>query len=312
MVEILGDRSMLSARASSSHRDRVYVIVVPSGAKAGYISAVILHVLSWFGIRAEKFKLAVGTSAGSINLLAFCAGQQEITPDVYLHLADKPWVFPTWGEGGWLTFHHYLMGILRGEVFSEFRLDIDTFKQNPTRLLLAVSDLYGQISYHDAKEVEDVFELVHACSAILPFAFGRTINGKMAIDGAYSHSHCEFARVVRTLMRQHPESEICVLFVSNRPRIEHQHWLEYLAYRGGMFASLWWSPWLLASALRLEIKVAKSERTFHKPVRRRIRICAIYPTKEEEVVPHEWRPDVMVAKGKQITESLCRKIDAVA
>ena len=315
MVEIFGDQEMLAhllgKRTIKKRRKRKYILVVPSGGKAGHVSAVMLDVLSQHGLRAEQFDLITATSAGSMNVVAFCAGQSHIVPWVYEHLADKPWVFPTYGKGGWITFYEYLYGILKGEVFPELKLDIEAFRRNPARVMLAVSDLFGNLHLHDAKEADDIFELMHATSAILPFTSWRRIKGTLAIDGAHAHPYCDFVRAVRTMLREDPDAEVCVLFLGNRPSIAHQHWSEGPLYSASVSLSLWWSPWLLASALALDRKIRRAERLFDRPVRDRVRLCAVRPTEKHQVSPIEWRPEVMREKRNLITTSLTESLAAI-
>lgn len=312
MVQIVGDRSIpyyLLHKDEKPERKRAYILVVPAGAKAGYVSAVMLWVLSEHGLNPEQFRIVLGTSAGFINVVAFCARQSELTPAVYEHLANKPWFFPTGGVGGWLTLHHYLEGILTGAVFPDVRLDITAVQACSAQKLSAVSDLRGQIRYHDLTEV-DTFTLMHASSAILPFAAGRSIGGKVAIDGAYAHAHCQFARTVRTTIREvGPDTDVCVLFVGNRVQAARQHWLEPWVYGAGMCASLWWSPWLLSSALAIDRKIARSERIFEKPVRSRARVCAFFPEDGEKVDPWEWNPSFMRDQGRRMSDSLSRVLE---
>lgn len=314
MVDIIGDTGVLRSLVSREQQStrRVYVLVVPSGAKAGYVSAVALKVLAEHGITSAQFRIVVATSAGFLNAMGYCAQQSAVTPSVYLHLADKPWFFPAGMRGGWTTFHEYLLAILRGEVLAGVKLDLDTLQACPSRKVAAVSDLSGGIHYHELGAREDVFRFMHATSAIVPFSFGERIAEHTAIDGAYAHAHCQFARIVRALMREEgPETEICVLFIGNRPSVQHQHWLEAWSYGIGMTASLWWSPSLLASALAIDRKVERSERLFTRPVRRRVRLCAILPSLAEKVDPWEWRPSHMERQGKSMTRSLSRAIGAL-
>lgn len=313
MVEIIGDKEVLRSLASGAQGSarRVYVLVVPSGAKAGYVSAVALKVLAEHGVTSGQFRVVVATSAGFLNVMGYCAQQSAVTPDVYLHLADKPWFFPVGLRGGWTTFHEYLLGILRGEVLAGVKLDLDALWACPSRKVAAVSDLSGGIHYHELGAREDVFRFMHATSAIVPFTFGERIADYVAIDGAYAHAHCQFARIVRALMREEPAAEICVLFVGNRPSVRHQHWLEAWSYGLGMTASLWWSPALLTSALAIDGKVERSERLFARPVRRRIRLCAILPSVAEKVDPWEWRNAHMERQGASIARSLSHAIQAL-
>jgi hypothetical protein len=315
MVEIVGDQEMLAnllgKRTIKNGRKRKHILVVPSGGKAGHVSAVMLDVLSRHGLRAEQFDLITATSAGAMNAIAFCAGQSHIVPGVYEHLAGMPWVFPTYGKGGWITFYEYLYGILKGEVFPELQLDLDAFRRNPARVMLAVSDLFGNLHLHDAKEAEDVFELMHAASAILPFTSWRRIKGTLAIDGAHAHPYCDFVRAIRTMLREDPDAEVCVLFLGNRPSIEHQHWSEGPLYSAAVSMSLWWSPWLLASALAMDRKIRRAERLFDRPIREHVRLCAIRPSTDSQVSPIEWRPAFMRDKRERITASLTESLAAL-
>lgn len=315
MVEIIGDRNVLADLLGRPNEDkkrkRKHILVIPSGGKAGHVSAVFLDVLAQHGMRADQFELITATSAGAMNAIAFCAGQQGIVPGVYEHLADKPWIFPTYGTGGWITFYEYLYGILKGEVFPEIKLDLEAFRSNPARVMLAVSDLFGNLHLHDAKEAEDVFELMHAASAILPFTSWRRIKGTFAIDGAHAHPYCDFVRAVRKMIREDPTAEVRVLFLGNRPSIAHQHWSEGPLYSASVSLSLWWSPWLLASALALDRKIRRAERLFDRPVRDRVRLCAIRPTVGSQVSPIEWRPSVMRSKRELLTASLHASLAAL-
>jgi len=310
MVDIVGDRTVLRGLLNerSFAKARRYVLVVPSGSKAGYVSAILLRELARRGMKPEQFKVVVATSAGFLNAMAFCAGQQEVTPEVYLHLAGKPWFFPAGIHTRWVTFYDYLLSILRGEVFDNLRLDLNALGRCPARKLVAVSDLSGSIRYHELKDPREVFAFMHGAAAILPFSLGAQIEGKTWIDGAYAHAHCQFARIVRELMHEDRTADVCVLFLGNRPRITHQHWIESWAYGVGMCASLWWSPQLLMSALALDRKIEQSERLFRRAWRKRTHLCAIFPNQAEKIDPWEWRPALMEAQGKKVAESLSREL----
>lgn len=310
MVDIVGDKTILGGLLDGRtfNKERTYVLVVPSGSKAGYVSAVVLRELARRGMKPERFKVVVATSAGFLNAMAFCAGQEDVTPEIYLHLAGKPWLFPAGFSAGWFTFYDYLLGILQGRVFDGLRLDLDALWKCPARKMAAVSDLSGGIRYHELEDPQEVFAFMHGASAILPFTLGARMGGETRIDGAYAHAHCQFARIVRTLMRENRDAEVCVLFVGNRPQIAHQHWFEAWAYGAGMCASLWWSPQLLMSALTLDRKVERSERLFRRAWRKRTRLCAIFPHVDEKVDPWEWRAGYMQEQGRKIAASLSREL----
>ena len=316
MVCMIGDKTVLSdllGMSQEAHeRKRVYLLVVPSGAKAGYISAIIMRELARRGLTTAQFRIVVATSAGFLNAMALCAGQQELTPEIYLHLAAKPWLFPAGFGSRWVTFYDYLTAMLRGEVFADIKLDVNTLMSCPSQKMAAVSDVYGRLAYHTIHTVEDVFTYMHAASAIMPFSFGQVLGGHYKIDGAYAHAHCQFARQVRALIREvGKETDVCVLFIGNRPGVEYQHWTETYLYGVGIAASLWWSPRLMRSALALDRKVEQSERLFHKTRRARSRLLAILPSPEESIHPVEYRASFMREQGEKIVLSLARAIDAL-
>lgn len=315
-MAIVGDASVISCLRGMPVPDgkkRIYICVSPSGAKSGFNSAVEFKVLEEEGITASCFDYVLGTSAGFFNLMGYCAKQAHITPDIYLHIADKPWLKPGGRKGRWLTFYDYLMDILSGNVLDGVKFDMEAFCGCPARKIAAVSDLQGRVVYHEVIGAENVFPLMQAASAIVPFSLGKTVGGKKAIDGAYAHSHCQFARLVKQVLRQADrDTDVCVLFVANRPGVEYLHWAEALGYWFGVAATLWWSPRLLASALKIDKKAGRSELMFSKPVRPGIRLCAIVPDRKHSVNPWEWDPAYMARQGEGLAGSLRQELSLLA
>lgn len=313
MAKIVGDTSVLAGLLHgdvSSQRPRRYIVVGPSGGKAGYLAALIQEALAARGVAADMFDIAVGTSAGFLNLVGYCAGQAAVTPLIYRHLARTRWVLPS-GSLQHITFYDYLHDILVGGIIDGVKLDVEAFGKCRTLKLAAVSTLRGEIRYHEVDET-NVFKAVHAAAAIMPFSFGVSMGDHVAIDGAYAHAHCQFARIVHKAMRNGgPGAEVCVLLLGNRPGVDYLRWGETYAHMLGVMATLWWSPRLLRSALLIDRKIAQSERLFKRPERKRTRLCAIVPEPGEEITPVEWRESVLLEKGERLLGSLEPQLDAL-
>lgn len=313
MVLLIGDTSVLSCqlgKPSPNGKRRINICVAPAGVKAGFISAQTLRGLEEFGIGPSRFDVVLGTSSGFHNLAAYCGGQASAAPDVYLHMASRPWVKPGGRRGKWLTFYDYLEDLLLGNIVDGLKLDVDAIARCPTRKIAAVSDLRGKVRYHEVESADDVFPLMRATSAIFPFSLGVSLDGRRVVDGAYTHAHCQFARIVRSILRDAgPDTDVCVLFLANRPGAEHLDWKEAYAYSLGVITTLFWAPWLLASALGVDKKVERSELMFRRPVRHNVRLCAIVPERTESVNPWEWDAAFMVQQGEKLRASLREQLD---
>jgi predicted patatin/cPLA2 family phospholipase len=263
------------------------VINTPGG-MAGIIGAARLQALDDAGVPAEHFDLLQGTSAGSYNVVAYCAGQARIVPDAYLHLSQTPFFW--WDP----TKIGYLISLLRGDIEEGFRLNVHALQTCAPDALIGVSDLRGRFALHSARRATDLFGLLRASSAIWPLASGCEINGTWSFDGGFADP-CPLTRVIRELADD--ETEIDVLMIANRPRPEHMHWSE--RYATWMYAQAFFMfhPHLRASAMRMDQKLYRAVRMLKKRLLKRVRLCGLFPSEEDSVLPVEWRPWVLREQG---------------
>jgi len=281
-MEVIGDTTLLRDLfypevLGKGGTPRRRLVFVPPGGKAGVVSAERLRALAEAGIPVEHFDVAVGSSAGSFNLAAHCAGKAHEIRQVYEHLCDVPFFFPGL-MGDWLDIP-YLVSLLRN------KLDQETIRNCRTDLLIGVSDLRGNLHLHDAKQADDVLALCHASSAIPLLTQGVALEGEVYVDGGCAHP-CPVGHVVRETRM--PGEETDILLLANRPRPEKLHWLETWAYWALVHAGLMAYPWSLrASTAALDMKLGRAARMFEKK-HKRYRLCAVFPTPESGVLPFEW------------------------
>ncbi|MDX1589975.1 MAG: patatin family protein [Oleiphilaceae bacterium] len=162
-----------------------HALVVEGGAMRGIFASGVLD--GFLQHHYHPFHFCLGVSAGSTNLAAWLAGQQERNYRVITDYSCRPEFMRL---GNFLRGGHWLdLDWLWEITIREIRLDLETFARQNTPLIVvttAVSD--GQARYIEAT-AENLENLLKAsCSVPLLYRDYPVINGEAMTDGGVADS----------------------------------------------------------------------------------------------------------------------------
>lgn len=282
-------------------------IIAPGGAKSGHTMGERLCAFYDAGIPADHFDDGLATSAGSYNMYGYCARQTHLISGMYQTLS---WLNPK-------VFYSALSGDYFGLKYLEKNLrqvlDIETFRKCQMSLTIGVSDLEANPILHKVKEVDDIFDLAYASSALFPIVPGRMIKGVYCVDGGYTRRSLVVSWARQLFREIARNQEVDVLFLANRPHPQHEDHLEEQIFKWYTGITLGWYPELLRGARSIAQKLRKVAEVF-KRKHPRIRMCALYPMQDENIYPPEWRSHILRTRGaltRQRTEALLRVLKPV-
>ena len=297
MEMIVSDTRMISdlfqKEVHGSKRKRKRFLFLPPGAKRGVRQAGILHAFADHGIPANHFDTIVGTSCGSFNGLAYCAGKAHLVCEEYVRMR--------------FICLKVLVARLRALGLE------DVSRTDWPRLLVGVSDLSGTLDLENVEEVESALELCRASSSPFPLTRGVFIHGKRRIDGAHADP-CPIMRVVREARRESENMDFFVVACDTHPR--HASVSEWALFHGLALASLpLFSLSLCTSTRLMDAKISRIAEMAAKAHRRareykRIRICIIFASPKDSISTLEWRESLVRRAGIAGYEDASRLLDA--
>ena len=315
-VLVVGDKQMVAdlfhpVVMGHGGLPRLRTVIAPGGAKSGHTMGMRLCAFQEMGIHASRFDAGLATSAGSYNMVGYCAEQTHLISTMYQELSWlNPKVFLSALRGDHL-------GLLYLEKNLREMLDVETFKKCHMDLTIGLSDLKANLFLHKAKEADDIFDLMYASSALFPIVPGRVIKGVYSIDGGFTRRSL-MAHWMRHILREiSQEQEMDVLFLANRPHPSHRNWLtdwfeEYVLW-GVMYLALARYPELMRGARSIDLKMRKAAEVFGRK-HPRIRMCALYPMPDENIYPNEWRRYILQHRGertRQRTEKFLKALKPI-
>ncbi|KKW25065.1 MAG: hypothetical protein UY67_C0001G0067 [Candidatus Kaiserbacteria bacterium GW2011_GWA2_52_12] len=289
--KIIGKNSMPTLRA----------VIEPGGTKSGLTGGQRFCAFEEMGISASHFDKGLFTSAASCNGIAYAAKQSHMILEYYQKISLlNPHIL--WSA---ITRRDYL-GLLY--LMDELRstLDVETFRKCPTDITIAVADLRANVHLHKAKEVEDIFDLMMASSALLPDIYGREINGIYSVDGGYTIDSTVIAWLRKILSEipkeQRTKQRIDLLYIANRPhpRVHFSKLEEYIFHKLIDWTTAKKYPELARGARSIDGKLRKVADLFDKPRPHFpfLRMCALFPMPDENIYPIEMRKKILRTCGE--------------